>query len=672
MAVNSSPIISWGDSYASAEPIMVAADQDLHRIMENLDPEVAIDMRLHFLASVEVLGFLFISQKPDESPSVQVIHRIMKNALTALPPQADDEYFGLLGTKGDARVISISKDWFEATDPPFPTPPLTELVGVDDEDELLNLSASLAGGPDSIRRIKVIPLTPLLLAAVSKVADPMDMNAFYFAFKDSIDVLVADGLESAPTDLKLGLQFLWLAVHDPIPLIIPWNSIPLAEDDFIIHRYALLEKSLFPAPSVGVSSHDEAMKELMGRVVSLQEQQLDLSGKIAERSSTAIEDRSTAKSWTRLPAANQKLIRFMSKPCSATDPPSEPVPAYKQFLEMSEHLRLATLADILQTEGAITCVIDRPLAQALYTASWRQHVSSTPNRLSIFYFHHPQNLDTINGDKAMTEEEYEEYKNAHLLTKEMVKEATTSSIGVATTVFDLQRTFKNYSILLRWATMAQDDETKVYEDTLIYRAIMSVHDYIGNHVPLLESLQGRDSRFFVKILQSINIRVNLFLRSAKLALTYADVNESYLDFQPLFSEFEMEHTLSVTVPALVLSAMATAAAAAQGGTSASAVGAGDDDTKPSAKRQKTDKLAPAKNDAVPSAWKQSDFSKFRAYIQKEGADPVPELDGTAICVKFQCAGICVRGEKCSKKSTHKKLAGSIREKFDAWVQKALS
>jgi len=84
-----------------------------------LAPEVAIDSRLHFLASVEMLGFLFISQKIDESASTQIIHHITKMTLTTLPPHTDDKYFGLLGIQGEATIISISKEWFKVTDPPF-------------------------------------------------------------------------------------------------------------------------------------------------------------------------------------------------------------------------------------------------------------------------------------------------------------------------------------------------------------------------------------------------------------------------------------------------------------------------------------------------------------------------------------------------------------------------
>jgi len=205
-------------------------------------------------------------------------------------------------------------------------PSIDALMIVDDEDELLNLSAVQGGDPKKICCLKVIPLTPLLLAAMSKVEDPMNMILIYFAYKDSIDELVADGFESAPMDLKISLQFLWLMVHDPIPLDIPWNLVLLPaqeEDPFIICKYALIKKALFPAltigkgtvPAASVASEDATMRELMGRMVSLQEQQLHLSGKLTKCSSMAIEDRSSSKKWTHLLVANQKMIRFMSKPC---------------------------------------------------------------------------------------------------------------------------------------------------------------------------------------------------------------------------------------------------------------------------------------------------------------------------------------------------------------------
>jgi len=156
-----------------------------------------------------------------------------------------DKCFGLLGIRGEATVVSISKEWFEVTEPPLPMPSLNKLMSINNKEELLNLSASQDGDPDSIRRLMVIPLMPLLLVAMSKVEDPLNLNAIYFAYKDSIDELVADGLESVPADLKIGLQFLWLVAHDPIPLDIPWISIFPAQDPFIARKYASIKKALF-------------------------------------------------------------------------------------------------------------------------------------------------------------------------------------------------------------------------------------------------------------------------------------------------------------------------------------------------------------------------------------------------------------------------------------------
>ena len=412
------------------------------------------------------------------------------------------------------------------------------------------------------------------------------------------------------------------------------------------------------------NNNDTSTGAVLDKLVELQQAALDLNGKFIEQLSTPqSEDRITRK-WTRLGAHSQKLILFASKSIRVNDPPEEPVPRYKAFLEMTQKQALSHLQTELEVDCRIACAVDRLLSDSLFMGHFQARRADEPARCSVFYFGKSKNLDTMSG---LSDTQWAVYSENKLITPEMAKAATTSQITVATSILELQLQIRNYIKFLKWLTV-QD----AADPTCIVVALEAWPEHLDENLEVYESLAARDPQFIAKVLQTIATGVDLFFKSCHKATAYADVDEQLLDFRDVFRSIERRESLQAIVPAMVLQAVTRPSVEE----SESPTNKTPNEGGPSPpKRQKRggDGPVPAKNDSVPEGWKQPSFDKFRKYIaDHKNDDPVPQVDGIAICVKYQCTGICVMGDKCTKKATHKKLTGEVRDKFNAWVVKAVA
>ena len=331
---------------------------------------------------------------------------------------------------------------------------------------------------------------------------------------------------------------------------------------------------------------------------------------------------------------------------------------------MTQKQALSHLQTELEVDCHISCAVDRLLSDSLFMGHFQARRADEPSRCSIFYFGKSKNLDTLSG---LSDTQWAVYSENKLITNEMAKAATTSQITVATSILELQLQFKNYIKFLKWLTVS--DST---DPSRIVAALEAWPEHLEENLEIYESLAARDHQFIAKVLQTIATGVDLFFKSCHKAIKYPEVDEQFLDFREVFRRIERRESLQAIVPAIVLQTVARPREPDEKTTSPEKPAT--DGGPPSPKRPKRgDGPTPAKNDSVPEGWKQPNFDKFRKYIQDhKNDDPVPEADGTPICVKYQCAGLCVLGDKCTKKASHKKLTGDVRDKFNAWVVKAVA
>ena len=386
--------------------------------------------------------------------------------------------------------------------------------------------------------------------------------------------------------------------------------------------------------------------------------------------------------WTnRFPLTKQKFLKYAS---ASKDKiiPDEPCEAFKSMLESKkEHIK-GMIQHEVNTRRAGSQTIDSAFATALYTGELLNTDGNggSPKGLSIFLSVPGKKLDS---KSAMGEAEVDLRIKTQTLSAAQIQSLTKSQAQVPRDGYMLRSTLENHLCTIAYIfgdnSYILDKLSEVFAATNKFK-----HEF--------DEMTSDKPDYIASFMHSIDVRVQLFLKSCATAESTDDIDYEFLDFSEEIQSFVMNKALSTQVPRMIqqiVTAMKNPTAPSQqnqagGGGNNKNKGGGtkrkldEDDLDAKSKRKKGDGEGDGKDgkpivykgakntSPIDPSWikKGEPFKVFQRHMKS-----VPTFDGNPICLKYHVKGACAFGESCKRADTHtNKFDEDTKEKFDAWVK----
>jgi Zinc finger C-x8-C-x5-C-x3-H type (and similar) len=217
-----------------------------------------------------------------------------------------------------------------------------------------------------------------------------------------------------------------------------------------------------------------------------------------------------------------------------------------------------------------------------------------------------------------------------------------------------------------------------HKDSYIWQQLNGLLTAIKDGEQAFAKMAATHVDYLASLMTSIDIKVQLFLKSCAQATTAADVDWSDLDFTEEKRSFKFQRPLQVAVLAAAVKALealqpatVTPQKVKRGGNASPDP---DDPDKKKRRNARGKKSAgehsptPHKNSSpVDPAWLLKPNEGYGAFAKQ--IHLVPLFKGAAICAKFHVQGSCPFGDTCSRAVSHtNKLDAAAKSAMDVWVQ----
>jgi hypothetical protein len=585
-------------------------------------------------------SILFMGIASNGSP--MFLHHITDLGSTRREP--DPSLVALVGFQKSTTVIGLTlangfqdipnKDEHTIRVPPFP--------------KLASATTSLAfkkvettSKSPILETLGLLPVPPFLIPCIASNSHSSfeELGQACSAYIKDSEIICEDGsVMSENGHCRTLVQFMWWAAKgmpetedyriavtllaDPRPSIVKWRD------------SAILE-ALAPEKTNTATDSTVVSEALVGALGSLKE---TMDAIVLKEPATAND---TDKQFTRLPDHLKTLLYRLSHVPGEPEP-TEMVENGKLF--MKQHT-LASATSLLKTalrqNHGLSVMVQPASVQALRTGQLLWDDPATPGSHSIFQYYSPTPADCPDSATDLA---------WHLTSTEGrgvegsdIKKALKLQPRVAQSVFGASRQVLNFACAhghLYGENCPIHDGLKTFAEWMLSASAISI----------LERLASKHSRFYERLLATLDIRVQEYISSCSDSVDVDEIESSLLNFGSLRMHLRLQNISDLVGPVFPETQDTPKGA----GTKRSP----DDRGNPLAKSRLITNGNPHPSLALTSF---SDWDKVRRF-----ASLIPKVGSVEICGRFHCRQTC--SSQCDK--VHGRLQPAMVAATEAWISES--
>jgi hypothetical protein len=638
----------------------------------NLDAGTLAKLRIFSLTGNPTLGVVAGIRDAQGRTYIEVFHHFMCTVVHHARPWEEYDvvaaFKGIPGNPQDNAVIRFPRDWFLPHMETTQTPTEAELMGIEDPTTLAATYLLNPTVPLHNDRFVVIP--PFLVEIIGNAESKYDRPAILF---NAINAISAKAAEYGDAQLQHAtyriVQFLWRLTTEAGatgPSIINENDLRTNDSHTLALRAHGIERQWWGGkqndPVAGLVALPAAAVATPAKDTEKQSWDHNLS----ERAAHMILILSTQLNDAILPLHRKTPVTAEFIPV----PETEPVASYKKFLTTKSKTQTATLDEYLRMAN-IDVVANKKLTALTAGAvlSPRETKELDGSFLSIFHF--ATKSARQQEAKPMDQQQLDILIEHKLAPADAVKAATTLEGFTCKTKEQLIGQIGQYRDFLT-ILFGKNGPFPRHLSQWLYWLTNGPRDQINN-------IMDRHEHFSTTVLGLVDSRFHNFLTKCAHATNLADIDFVYLcaytDIEtlieggirdiPLYckdliAKLERQEKPKPAKQGAVLGAQGAAAPAGP------ARGGGGN--LPAAKKPRVDEQR-VFNPTPLQEWLIKD-NRLLNHIRTTMSREPFEIDGTQVCIGYQCSGSCKKGVNCAYVSTHIPLTGEHKAGFGAWLQKA--